>query len=94
MAARKRRKTKTGAKPKESSSRQKFTFYVRSELIEQARGAVLLAQLEGKTPDTLSAIFEEALRRELVRLTGRLKPKGGAFRRITKGLPGGRPRGS
>ena len=89
-----RKRTKSAAKPKDSGSRQKFTLYVRSELIECARGATLWAAMTGKSPTTLSALFEKALERELKRLAGELKPEGGEFVRVSKGLPGGRPRGS
>ena len=86
--------TRDKAKP-QKVERQKITLYVRSELVQRARGAVLWAAMEGEdSPVSLSALFDEALERELKRLTADLKPQGGEFPLIKRGLPGGRPKGS
>jgi hypothetical protein len=111
MTARKRptpKKRKRASPPKSSKKppnrdkadpqkgeRQKITLYVRSELVQRARGAVLWAAMQGEdTPPSLSALFDEALERELKRLTADPKPHAGEFPLIKRGLPGGRPKGS
>ena len=75
------------------SQRQKVTLYLRTDHIESARGAVLWAQIKGADPASLSALVDEAIRRELARLLPKLKPQAGKFPRVKKGLPGGRPPG-
>ncbi len=87
----------TKPKPKRAATttaRLKYTLYLRADLVEQARGVVLTAQLQGAGPVTLSALFDRALERELLALVDELKPEGGEFPRVPTALPGGRTRGA
>ena len=72
--------------------KRKITLYFHPALLEEARSAVLALGAEGQEPNTLSALFNAALERELVRLR-RLHNDGEPFPRYQARLPGGRPRG-
>ena len=71
----------------------RLTLYLESELVDEARGALVTLGLEDEArgPASLSELFNEALRREIVRLRRRFN-QGQEFPRYRRGLPGGRPR--
>ncbi len=66
-------------------------MYLRRKLWEEARAAAMKLGAVGKRPHSLSALFDDALDRELKRLR-RLHRGGRSFGRYKAPLPGGRPR--
>jgi hypothetical protein len=79
----------TKAAPSESApteTKVRTTLYIREELHEKARWAIL--NLE-KAPRSISQLMEHALERELARLS---KACGKEIERHRMALPGGRPR--
>ena len=81
---------KTQPKPT-SEGKRKITLYFRGALLEEARSAVLALGAEGREPSNLSALFDAALERELVRIR-RAHNAGKPFPPYRARLPGGRPR--
>ena len=85
------RKRQAGPPKPPSEGKRKITLYFREKLLEEARSAVLALGAEGREPSNLSALFDTALERELVRL--RKAHNGGRpFPPYRARLPGGRPR--
>ena len=76
------------AEPASTNTKVRTTLYIREELHEKARWAIL--NLE-KAPRSISQLMEHALERELSRLS---KASGKEIERHRMGLPGGRPRAS
>lgn len=74
------------AEPKPTDAKVRTTLYIREELHEKARWAIL--NLE-KAPRSISQLIEHALERELSRLS---KANGKEIERHRMALPGGRPR--
>ena len=89
----KRRGTKAGAAdPEKPSPRRRTTLYLRGELYDQARAAILDLGAQGLEPASISSLLDEALDRELKRLAK--KHRNGKPWGLHKGrLPGGRPAG-
>ena len=74
----------------EGRARRKITLYFKTELLEEARSAVLALGSQGQEPSNLSRLFEAALEHELARLR-RQHNAGESFGRYRARLPGGRP---
>jgi len=81
-----RKQPKPAAEPEPSETKVRTTLYIREELHEKARWAIL--NLE-KAPRSISQLIENALERELSRLS---KASGKEIERHRMALPGGRPR--
>jgi hypothetical protein len=72
-------------------NKAKVSLYLDRYLVEQARGAVAWAVMQGEEPESISAIMNAALAVELDRLKSVLKPDGGQFPRLTRGRKGRPP---
>jgi hypothetical protein len=80
------------AKPStRKTTRSKATFYLNDELLEEARGAMIAMGYEGRGPNSLSDLVNEALEREMARLRRRFNG-GRRFKPYPRKLPAGRPR--
>jgi len=81
--------------PAKSSTRKttksKATFYMDDELIEEARGAMIAMGYEGRGPNSLSDLVNDAVEREIARLRRRFNG-GRRFKPYPRKLPAGRPR--
>ena len=77
------------AKPA-SSKRRRVTVYIREELHQQARAAILELGAQGKEPASISALLDGALERELQRLAKKHR-SGEPWPEHQGRLPGGRP---
>jgi hypothetical protein len=76
----------------EGSPKAKISLYLDRAMVEQARGAVAWAIMQGGEPESISALMNAALAAELDRLRGVLKPEGGEFPSLTRGRKGRPPR--
>ena len=80
----------TPSRPEQA--KRKHTLYIDPDLVARSHGAIALATYLGRDyPSSLSALVNEAIRRELVRLADDLEPPGGEFPALERGLPKGRP---
>ncbi len=79
------------ARKDHAGEKARVTVYLTRALWEEARSAALTLGAKGKRPHSLSALFDGALERELVRLR-KLHRGGRSFGRYKAPLPGGRPR--
>ena len=70
----------------------KISLYLDRSLVEQARGAVAWAVMQGGEPESISAMMNAALAVELDRLKSVLKPDGGQFPNLARGRKGRPPR--
>jgi hypothetical protein len=77
--------------PTSKSQKQRTTLYIETELVDEARGALVSLGFDGRGPASLSEMFNGALRREIVRLRRQFN-EGEPFAPYRRGLPGGRPR--
>ncbi len=91
MSARRKPKSPRGKPRQAKDEKVRVTVYLRQVLWEEARAAAIKLGADGKTPHSLSALFDDALERELKRLR-RLHRSGKSFGRYKAPLPGGRPR--
>ncbi len=76
----------------EGSPKAKISLYLDRSLVEQARGAVAWAVMQGEEPESISAMMNAALAVELDRLKSVLKPDGGQFPNLARGRKGRPPR--
>lgn len=80
------------AEEETKATKTKVSLYLDRSLVEQARGAVAWAVMQGGEPESISAMMNAALAAELERLKDVLKPDGGQFPNLARGRKGRPPR--
>ncbi len=82
----------TAPRKRPDQAKTKRTLYIDPAVIAKAHGAIATAAYRGMIyPGSLSDLVNHAIERELVRLVDELRPEGGEFPALNRGIPKGRP---